>query len=97
MHLANTTNNRLESHNQKLKDLTQRSSTLCERSLGEIACLLMTQHAEITINFVGVTRQVGSYDCGLYAIAYAAALAYGHDPGTHQYCQVKMRPHLQKC
>ena len=25
-----TTNNRLESHNQKLKDLTQRSSTLCE-------------------------------------------------------------------
>ena len=30
MHLANTTNNRLESHNQKLKDLTQRSSTLCE-------------------------------------------------------------------
>ena len=30
LHLANTTNNRLESHNQKLKDLTQRSSTLCE-------------------------------------------------------------------
>ena len=30
MHLANTTNNRLESHNQKLKDLTQHSSSLCE-------------------------------------------------------------------
>jgi len=30
MHLGNATNNRLESHNQKLKDLTLRSSSLCE-------------------------------------------------------------------
>lgn len=29
-HFANTTNNRLESHNQKLKDLTSRSSSLSE-------------------------------------------------------------------
>jgi len=63
----------------------------------QIACLLMTQHAEITINFVSVTKQTGSYDCGLFAIAYATALAYGHDPATHHYCQEKMRPHLRKC
>jgi len=30
MYLANTTNNHLESHNQKLKDLMQQSSMLCE-------------------------------------------------------------------
>ena len=30
MHFANTTNNRLESHNQKLKDLTSRSSSLSD-------------------------------------------------------------------
>ena len=30
VHLGNTTNNRLESHNQKLKDLTHRSSNLTE-------------------------------------------------------------------
>lgn len=30
VHLGNTTNNRLESHNQKLKDLTHRSSSLTE-------------------------------------------------------------------
>jgi len=30
MHLANTTNHRLESHNQKLKDLTLHLSSLCE-------------------------------------------------------------------
>ena len=29
-HYGNTTNNRLESHNQKLKDLTTRSSSLSE-------------------------------------------------------------------
>ena len=29
-HLGNTTNNCLESHNQKLKDLTSRTSTLSE-------------------------------------------------------------------
>ena len=29
-HLGNTTNNRLESHNQKLKDLTSRTSTISE-------------------------------------------------------------------
>ena len=63
----------------------------------QIACLLMTQHAEITINFVDVVKQAGSYDCGLYAIAYAAALAHGNDPAAHHYCQEKMRPHLRKC
>ena len=52
----------------------------------QIACLLMTQHAEITINFVDVTKQTGSYDCGPYTIAYATALVYGHDPATHHYC-----------
>ena len=30
MHFGNTTNNRLESHNQKLKDVTSRTSTLSE-------------------------------------------------------------------
>jgi len=63
----------------------------------QIACLLMTQHAEIPINFVSVTKQTSSYDCGLFAIAYATALAYGHDPATHHYCQEKMRLHLRKC
>lgn len=63
----------------------------------QIACLLMTQHAEITINFVEVVKQGGTYDCGLYAIAYATDLAHGNDPATRRYDQEKMRPHLRKC
>jgi len=63
----------------------------------QIACLLMTEHAEITINFVDVVKQSGSYDCGLYSIAYATALAHGKDPATHQYNQEEMRPYLRKC
>ena len=63
----------------------------------QITCLLMTQHAEVTINFIDVVKQAGSYDCGLYAIAYATALSLGNDPATHQYYQEKMRPHLRMC
>ena len=55
------------------------------------------QRAEITINFVDVVKQAGSYDRGLYAIAYVTALAHGNDPATHHYCQEKMRPYLRKC
>jgi len=54
----------------------------------QIACVLMTEHAQITINFVDVVKQSGSYECGLYTIAY---VAYGNDPSTHQYSQGKMR------
>jgi len=60
----------------------------------QIACLLMTQHAQITTD---VAKQSGSYDCGLHAIAYATALAYGNDPATHHYDQEKMRLYLRKC
>ena len=63
----------------------------------QIACLLMAQQAEITITFVDVKKQIGSYDCGLYAIAYATALAHGCDPGGHHYYQEKLRSHLKKC
>ena len=63
----------------------------------QIACLLMTKHAEITINFVDMMKQSISYNRGLYAIAYATALAYGNDPAIHQYSQEKVRPHLWKC
>ena len=29
-------------------------------------------------------KQEGSYDCRIYAIAYATALAYGQDPGENE-------------
>ena len=39
--------------------------------------------------------QSGSYDCGLFAIAFATALAHGCNPGS--YDQQNMRQHLSRC
>ena len=47
-----------------------------------------------------VPKQQGPVDCGLYAIAYAAYLAYGKDPcklTTHHFKHETMRCHLVKC
>ena len=41
--------------------------------------------------------QRGSKDCGLYAIAFATELAFGHDPSNFIFDQSKMRQHLFKC
>ena len=57
----------------------------------------MTQAAEITIRFMNMKKQQGSYNCGIYAIAYATALVYGQDPASYQSKQEKMRPHLKSC
>ncbi len=41
--------------------------------------------------------QVGNCDCGLFAIAFATAVAYGKDPSQCNFDQAKMREHLYKC
>ena len=46
LHFANTTNNRLESHNQKLKDLTSKSSCLSELSVENILLYSRTAASE---------------------------------------------------
>ena len=54
----------------------------CSHLNTQIACLLMTQAAEITVRFMNMKKQQGSYDCGIYAIAYATDLVYGQDPAS---------------
>ncbi len=41
--------------------------------------------------------QSGSYDCGLFAIAFATEVAHSKDPGACRFEQCKMRKHLFKC
>ena len=41
--------------------------------------------------------QSGSYDCGLFAIAFATALALGEKPELFSFEQSKMRTHLRQC
>ncbi len=63
----------------------------------QIATLLHTKAKEITLNFMNVHIQAGGCDCGLFAIANATALAFGHSPGLFQYNQPQMRQHLLSC
>ena len=42
-------------------------------------------------------KQNGTDDGGLYALAFATSLAYGHDPSTINYNQGMMRKHLIEC
>ena len=51
----------------------------------------------LLINSPGYRLQQGNTDCGLFAIAYATEVAFGHDPANFIFDQSQMRDHLFKC
>ena len=63
----------------------------------QIASLIQTEEPEISLEFVDVTVQAGTYDCGLFAVAFATALALGIRPEEFQFNQPEMRKHLYQC
>lgn len=63
----------------------------------QIATLLATPSSHITLHFVDVQMQAGTYDCGLFAIAFATALVLGYNPGQYLFDQNSMRRHLWNC
>ena len=52
---------------------------------------------ELDIMIVDVQQQNNSYDCGLFALAYATELAFGYDPATFLWDQPSMRKYLLLC
>ena len=63
----------------------------------QIATLLATPSSHITLHFMDVQMQAGTYDCGLFAVAFATALVHGFNPGQYFFDQSSMRRHLWKC
>ncbi|XP_035699646.1 uncharacterized protein LOC118432224 [Branchiostoma floridae] len=51
----------------------------------------------IPVKVICAQRQIGSSDCGLFAIANAVALAEGRCPTDIEFHQMKMREHLDWC
>ena len=50
------------------------------------------------IKLAGIAhKQIGSKDCGAFAIAYCTSLAFGKDPCKQRFVQEKMRHHLITC
>jgi Ulp1 family protease len=65
----------------------------------DIISFLLSKNSltHVHVKCIPVHQQIGSTDCGLYAIATATALAYQIDPETQLYVQGEMRTHLIQC
>ncbi len=63
----------------------------------QVAALLVPGQEKIVLKHMDVQMQSGSYDCGLFAIAYATALVHGEHPGKFLFDQDSMRKHLMQC
>ena len=63
----------------------------------QIAALISSEEKEIIIKMMNVQLQAGGCDCGLFAIAFATALANGIQPGVCTFKQDAMRKHLYEC
>ena len=64
------------------------------RNREEIAALLCANTKSITLEYMNVHRQIGTSDCGLFALAFATSLCHADDPTQHLYTQDAMRAHL---
>ena len=62
-----------------------------------VASLIKPVKNLIKVKMSNIYLQINGYDCGLYAIANATALAYGRDPSTQSYVPRMMRQHLIGC
>ena len=63
----------------------------------QIALLYHCTHREIRLQFINTQMQYGGSDCGLFAVAFATALALQHNPEHYHFVQDKLRSHLLRC
>ena len=71
-------------------------STVSADTLDVLAQLICTDQDTFTVKVMNTSKQTGSVDCALYAMATLAYLAVGKDPTTVVFHQDDMRPHLQE-
>ena len=62
----------------------------------QLASFLCIQSAEMKVVMRSV-QQANNVDCGVFAIAFATALAFGEDPSKLRFDVSKMRTHLVEC
>ena len=59
--------------------------------------LFTTENIKPKIKLFPSQKQKGSDDCGVFAICFAVAIAFGLNPGTLHVRQEEMRTHLVNC
>lgn len=65
--------------------------------LAVVASLVEISESMLKVKFVDIQMQRNGYDCGLFAIANATALAFGRYPSQEVYDVKNLRSHLIKC
>ena len=63
----------------------------------DICHFLKPEADRIIFDVMNVDQQQNAHDCGLYSIAFATELAYGHDPVLPKFKAGEMRSHLLHC
>ena len=72
-------------------------SSYDDQLLRQMAYMLMPRSRHMTLFTADMEKQVGTSDCGLFAIAAATSLCLGLLPQNCKWKQEKMREHLIRC
>ena len=59
--------------------------------------LFQHDNVSLKVRMIQCRRQTGTKDCGLFAVAFATALAFGQNPSRQNFKQEEMRSHLVNC
>ena len=70
-------------------------SSINPQANDQIAAIIHTARDKILLRFVDVQRQLGTCDCGLFAITFATALAYDVQPESLLFDKRQMRSPVQ--
>lgn len=63
----------------------------------QICAIMKSEGSQLHFLKCPVQNQIGSADCGLFAIAFAVAICFGMNPSKVIFVQEKMRSHLIEC
>lgn len=72
-------------------------SYLDKESLRTVMNLFSTENFKPKVKLLHSQKQKGSDDCGVFAICFSVAIAFGLNPGTLHVRQEEMRSHLVNC
>ena len=72
--------------------------TYCDKETEKVLLnLFQWNDKKLVITISSCHKQKGSVDCGLYAIAYSTAIAFGDNPCKLKFKQEALRSHLVNC
>jgi len=72
-------------------------SSLDDETKATVSQLFQQGTSRPVIKVIRPQKQMGVKDCGLFSIAFATSIAFGHNPAKQKFQQQSMRAHLVNC